>query len=73
MITQYDIPWKEDIFTGWDFYDISQSFEFRKRNYDVIIPPSVHAWCFHDDGIMDLDSYHNTRKIFMKEYADMLQ
>ena len=73
MITQYDIPWQEDIFTGWDFYDISQSFEFRKRNYDVIIPPSVHAWCFHDDGIMDLDSYYNTRKIFMKEYADMLQ
>jgi len=73
MITQYDIPWREDIFTGWDFYDISQSFEFRKRNYDVIIPPSVHAWCFHDDGIMNLDSYYNTRKIFMKEYADMLQ
>ena len=61
MITQYDIPWREDIFTGWDFYDISQSF-----------PPSVRAWCFHDDGIMNLDSYYDTRKIFMKEYVDML-
>lgn len=72
MITQYDIPWREDIFTGWDFYDISQSFEFRKTGYDVIVPPVKSAWCFHDDGIMNLNTYYNTRLIFMKEYADML-
>lgn len=30
MATQYDIPWREDLFDGWDFYDISQSCEFTR-------------------------------------------
>ena len=72
IITQYDITWREDVFTGWDFYDISQSFEFRKAGFNVIVPPVKSAWCFHDDGIMNLDTYYQTRLIFMKEYADML-
>ena len=29
MMTQYDLPWREDILSGWDFYDISQSLEMR--------------------------------------------
>lgn len=72
MATQYDIRWREDIFTGWDFYDISQSFEFRKAGYDIIVPPADTPWCFHDDGILDMSSYYETRKIFMQEYKDML-
>ena len=27
MITQYDVPWREDLFQGWDYYDASQSVE----------------------------------------------
>ena len=38
----------------------------------IIVPPVKSAWCFHDDGIMNLDTYYQTRLIFMKEYADML-
>lgn len=30
MATQYDISWREDLFDGWDFYDISQSCEFTR-------------------------------------------
>ena len=37
MATQYDIPWRDDIFKGWDYYDISQSFEFRKAGYKVML------------------------------------
>lgn len=72
MATQYDIPWRDDIFTGWDFYDISQSFEFRKAGYDIIVPPMDTPWCFHDDGIMNLSNYDKTRKLFRKYYADMI-
>lgn len=32
MATQADLPWREDIFDGWDFYDVSQSMEFRKKD-----------------------------------------
>ena len=72
MITQYDIPWRYDIFNKWDFYDISQSFEFRKHGYQVIVPPVKSSWCFHDDGNMNLTHYYKIREIFKKEYADML-
>lgn len=72
MATQYDIPWREDIFTGWDFYDISQCFEFRKAGYNIIIPPSDTPWCFHDDGILNLTDYNNNRKLFREYYSSML-
>ena len=38
MATQYDIPWREDVFDGWDFYDHSQCMEFQKR---------AIKWWFH--------------------------
>ena len=72
MATQYDLFWREDLFTGWDFYDISQSFEFRKAGYNIIIPPSDTPWCFHDDGIMNLTNYNENRKLFREYYKDML-
>lgn len=72
IATQYDIPWREDIFHNWDFYDISQSFEFRKAGYNVIIPPMSEPWCFHDNDIPDYTNYYTARKLFMKEYSDML-
>ena len=72
MVTQYDIPWRDDIFKGWDYYDISQSFEFRKAGYKVMVLPADEPWCFHDDGILELSEYYKTRDIFMQEYSDML-
>lgn len=68
MATQYDIPWREDLFEKWDFYDISQSFEFRKKGYQVVVPAVKEPWCIHDDGILDLGSYFQEREIFIKEY-----
>ena len=68
MATQYDILWREDIFKGWDFYDISQSMEFRKRGYEVIVPAMERPWCIHDDGILNLSNYYKEREIFLKEY-----
>ena len=38
MITQYDIPWREDLFQKWDFYDVSQSMEFIRHGYKVAVP-----------------------------------
>ena len=72
MATQYDLSWREDLFNGWDFYDVSQSFEFRKAGYNIIIPPSDTPWCFHDDGIMNLTNYNENRKLFREYYKDML-
>jgi len=68
MATQYDIPWREDVFQKWDFYDVSQSFEFRKRGYEVIVPKMEKPWCIHDDGVMNLENYYEERKKFLREY-----
>lgn len=70
MATQYDVPWRADLFQGWDFYDISQSMEFRRRGYQVIVPHTERPWCIHDDGILNLDHYYQERNIFLKEYKE---
>ena len=42
MITQYDVPWRADIFKKWDFYDVSQCFEFSKRGYKIAVPAMLN-------------------------------
>ncbi len=68
MATQYDIPWREDIFKRWDFYDVSQSIEFRKRGYQVVVPHMEKPWCIHDDGILNLEHYYEQLDVFLEEY-----
>lgn len=72
MATQYDVPWREDLFTGWDFYDVSQSMEIRRKGYKVVVPHMDKPWCLHDDGLVNLAAYFEWRDIFLKEYEDMM-
>ncbi len=72
IITCVDIPWREDLFDGWDYYDASQSFEFRKAGYKVIVPSQTEPWCMHNCGFLNRRDYYNYRKVFVKEYEDML-
>lgn len=68
IATQYDIKWREDIFDGWDFYDVSQSEEFHRAGYKVVVPYMDIPWCLHDDGILNLEDYDKYRKRFLNEY-----
>lgn len=68
MITQFDIPWREDIFTGWHFYDLSQSTEFNRAGYKVIIPKQQQPWCIHDSGVANVSEYQHYRQVFLNEY-----
>jgi hypothetical protein len=68
MITQYDLPWREDLFEGWDSYDSSQSFEFRNKGHLIVVPHQEEAWCLHDCGVSKLQSYEENRLKFVKEY-----
>ena len=72
MMTQYDIPWRYDLFCGWHFYDISQSMEFRKQGYRIAVPKADDIWCIHDSpSVIDVD-YEETRRLFVKTYQDWL-
>lgn len=70
MITQYDIAWREDIFDHWDFYDCSQSMEFIRKGYKVVVPAMQKPWCVHDCGFVNLAGYEEERLKFLKEYID---
>lgn len=70
MITQYDVLWREDIFNGWHFYDLSQSVEFIRAGYKVAVPNQNDVWCIHDCGLVNVrNGYEEYRKIFLEEYS----
>lgn len=70
LATQYDVPWREDLFTGWHFYDISQSVEFSRRGYEIAIPHQGEPWCIHDCGIVNVSNgYNHYQELFLDEYA----
>ena len=68
MITRYDLEWREDVFDGFDFYDVSQSMEFKKAGYKVGIPCQNDIWCNHVCGHSKLEQYEVYRERFCEEY-----
>lgn len=68
IMTQYDLPWREDLKLGWDFYDISQSLEFINAGYRIVVPYQDTPWVLHDNGFLHLGGYHKARKSFLQEY-----
>lgn len=71
IATQYDINWREDLFDGWDFYDISQCMEFKRAGYQIVVPYQETPWCFHDNYYSRLNHYFKYQKIFCEEYQDI--
>lgn len=73
MATRCQISWREDLFDGWDFYDISQSLEYRKQRKKIVVPVQKRPWCVHNDGILNMWNYKKYQKIFLEEYGSMLK
>ncbi|MGF9915645.1 glycosyltransferase [Paenibacillus ehimensis] len=73
IATQYDIPWREDVFDGWHFYDTSQSLEFKLAGYKVGIPRQLTPWAIHDCGIVQTSNgYEHYRRDFLETYSNEL-
>lgn len=69
MVTSTDLSWREDVFTGWDFYDLSQSREFISAGYRVVVPDYDRPFAVHDDGmVLNLTNYDRYRKLFLETY-----
>ncbi len=73
MATQYDLPWREDLFSGWDIYDRSQCCEFLKAGYKIVVPSLEMPICLHDCGMIDLSGYDQAHRKFLTYYYDMLE
>ena len=72
IITQYDMPWRQDLFDKWDFYGCSQSMEFIRQGYKVVIPKMDEPWCVHDCGFVNLGNYEEERRKFVEEYLQKI-
>lgn len=72
MMTQYDLPWRDDIFTGWHFYDISQSLEFIKAGFDVGIPRQTAPWFLHRSHEVSMVGYEPDRQLFLLHYGNFI-
>lgn len=65
---RYEEIGKPQIKAGWDFYDASQSEEFRRKGYKVVVPYMDSSWGIHDDGFLNLEKYNKYREIYLNEY-----
>lgn len=70
LATSSDVHWREDVFDGWHFYDISQCYEFRKAglrtgvlNYNE--PVIMHETTMKKDAANLYDKY---REMFIVNY-----
>lgn len=74
IATQYDLPWREDLFNGFHFYDISQCLEFKKAGYIGAIPIQKDYWCVHYsiDQVVDQHVYGNYQQILIQNYQDVI-
>ena len=74
LATQYDLPWREDLFDGWHLYDTSLCKEMSRAGYRVVVPnQSADFWCIHCPKEKPLDPrYRRYQKIFLREYGSEL-
>lgn len=68
MTNRHDVDWRIDLFDGWDFYDVSQSTEYRKKGYKVVVPYQEKPWVLHDCGFLNMEDYEKYRQIYIREY-----
>ena len=74
MATQHDVPWRADLFKAWHFYDISQSLEFRRRGYKVMLPEQTEPWIIHctSEKVLSSEDYGYWAKACKEEYKEAL-
>ena len=68
LCTQYDVPWREDLFTKWHFYDLSQCMEFKRNGYRVSVLPAEASMIEHYSGVASMKNFDSEREIFINEY-----
>jgi hypothetical protein len=72
MVTQYDVPWRDDIIDGFHFYDACHVTEFIRRGYLVGVAKQVEPWCIHyyDSQLPHLAEYTRLQKKFLEYWKN---
>ena len=69
LVTQVDVAWREDLFEECDFCEYSQSIEFWKAGYSVVVPQMEYPWCFVDNEEEHKPTSSKWERVFRGEYA----
>lgn len=78
MITQYDLPWRQDLYGGFIYYEGPQCLEFIKHGYMVVVPRQKVTWCLHrgnrtektkEERAKYQEEFRKNMEIFRKEYG----
>ena len=73
LMTQVDVPWREDVFRGWHFYDISACAEMRRAGHGIAILRQDTPWFAHCSGNIKVNmAYHYWRAVFLQTYKEEL-
>lgn len=73
IATRVDIPWREDLFKGWDFYDVSQCLEFKRAGYRIVVPVQNPTWTIHACGTPSYWHFNENRQILLKNYPEIIK
>jgi hypothetical protein len=72
MITQYDLPWRNDLFNKPYFHDTAQCLEFIKAGYQVGVPRQNQPWCAYEYTHDALLLHQQDREVFVNEYREFI-
>ncbi len=70
IATSTDLPWREDLFDEWHFYDISQCYEFERKGYKAGLINDDSPWMLHETTAAKdpKDRYSYYGRIFYENY-----
>ena len=71
LVTSRDVHWREELFDGWDFYDVSQCLEMRRAGWRVVVPYQEKPWCYHDNFYSRMLNYQKYCSRMIEEYQDI--
>ena len=71
MIACQDIPWREDVFDGWEFGDTSWCLEFARAGYKIVVPAQQIPWTIHDCAPRSFKREEGFRQKLLNTYADV--
>ena len=67
IATQYDLPWRADLFHNDCFYAEAQCIEFRRKSYRTVIPQQEEAWLLTSAKEISYDEV--SRNVFLDMYS----
>lgn len=68
MVTQYDVPWRTDLFQTDVFWDTAQSIEYKKAGYKAVVLQQEDYSCIYNWDQKTLYDVESQQK-FLDEYS----